>query len=62
MEIEPDQLWEMYSADARRWVPVTVTRIEDDRVTLRYDGVIEFLTVDLAEMQDAERFRPAKGR
>ena len=52
----------MYSTKERRWFRVLVTRIEDDRVTLRHQGVLEFLTVDLAEMQNAERFRLAKGR
>jgi hypothetical protein len=61
MDIEPGQLWEMYSADAGRWFRVLVTRIEDDRASLRYQGVLEFVTVDLAEMENAERFLPAKG-
>jgi hypothetical protein len=39
-----------------------VTRIEDDRVTLRCQCVFEFVTVDVAEMQNAERLLPAKGR
>ena len=62
MNIKPGQAWEMYSAKERRWVRVIVTRLQDDRVTLRHQGVFEFITVDMAEMQNAERFRPAKGR
>jgi hypothetical protein len=62
MNIEPGQAWEMYSAKERRWVRVVVTRLQDDRVTLRYQGIFEFTTVDLSEMQDANRFRLAKGR
>ena len=62
MEIERGQLWEMYSAAEKRWVRVIVTRLQDDRVTLRHQGIFEFVTVDLAEMDNAERFRPAKGR
>jgi len=38
VDIEPGQLWEMCSATEKRWVRVVVTRIEDDRVTLRYRG------------------------
>lgn len=62
MEIAPGQAWEMYSARERRWVRVVVTRVTHGFVTLRYLGVFEFVTVDLAEMQNAKRFRPAKGR
>jgi hypothetical protein len=62
VDIEPGQLWEMYSATEKRWVRVVVGRIEDDRVTLRYEGVLEFVTLDMWEIQNPERFRPAKGR
>ena len=62
MNIEPGQAWEMWSGKERRWVRVVVTRLQDDRVTLRHQGVLEFVTVDLAEMDNAERFRRAKGR
>jgi len=57
--IEPGQLWEMCSNGAKRWVRMVVSKIEDGLVTLRYQGVFEFVTVDLSELQDAERFRPA---
>ena len=57
--IEPGQLWEKCSRGAKRWVRVVVSKIEDGLVTLRYEGVFEFVTVDLWAMQDAERFRPA---
>lgn len=62
MDIEPGQAWEMYSAKERRWVRVFVAKVTHNFVTLRYQGVFDFFTVDLAEMQNAERFRPAKGR
>ena len=62
MEIELGQLWEMYSADTRRWVPVVVAKIEGDLVTLRYRGLTEFVRVELADMQNPERFRPARFR
>ena len=44
MDIELGQLWEMYSAVSRRWVPVFVAKVEDGRVTLRYWGLVEFVT------------------
>jgi hypothetical protein len=62
MEIEPGQAWEMYSAKERRWVRVVVAKVAPSFVTLRYQGLFEFVTVDLTEMENAERFRPAKGR
>ena len=58
--IEPGQLWEMCSRGAKQWVQVVVSKIEHGLVTLRYQGVFEFVTVDLSELQDAARFRPAK--
>ena len=60
-EIERGQVWEMYSG-GRRWERVIVTEIRYDEVKLRYEGVIEFVTVARSEMQDIERFRPAMGR
>jgi len=62
MEIELGQLWEMYSAGERRWVPVVVANIEGDRVTLRYRGLVEFVRVELLDMQKPELFRPAQVR
>ena len=59
MQIALGQRWEMYSA--RRWVPVVVTKIEDDRVRLRYEGLIEFVTVKLVDMETKpELFRRAR--
>ena len=63
MDIEPGQLWEMYSARERRWVRVVVVKVNDSSVTLRYHGLLEFFTVELIDMQNKpELFRPAKGR
>jgi hypothetical protein len=58
MDVELNEAWEMYSAGAGEWVRVIVTKIEDGEVTLRYEGVLEFITVDLADMDNHERFRP----
>jgi len=58
--IEPGQIWEVYSTDENRWNRVIVTKIEDGRATLRYEGVLEFLTVDVGDMQSKpEVLRPA---
>lgn len=50
-EIEPGQTWEVYSEPEGRWVKMIVAKVEGETVTLRYAGVIEFLTVDLADLQ-----------
>ena len=50
----------MYSTDENRWSRVIVTKVEDGRATLRYEGVLEFLTVDVGDMQiKPELLRPA---
>ena len=60
MNIEPGQTWQMYSRAENRWVRVIVTKIDDGRVTLRYEGLVEFIRVELDEMQTKpEVFRPA---
>jgi len=58
MDVELNEVWEMYSLGADEWVRVVVTKIEDAEVTLRYEGILEFVTVDLADMENPERFRP----
>jgi hypothetical protein len=61
VDIVLGQRWEMYSPRERRWVPVVVAKIEDGRVRLRYQGLVEFVSVELADMQSKpELFRPAK--
>ena len=58
LDIQQGQVWEMYSAAVGRWVPVIVTKLEDEEVTLRHEGVIEFLTVKAEDMHDnPDRFR-----
>jgi hypothetical protein len=60
-DIKRGQVWEMYSQGGRRWERVIVIEIRHDEVKLRYEGVIEFVTVARSEMEDPERFRPATG-
>lgn len=61
MDIEPGQKWDMYSAREKRWVPVVVAKVDEERVTLRPKGLIEFLTVPRVDMAKPELFRPTKG-
>ena len=58
MDIELNEVWEMYSVRVSEWMRVVVTKIEDGEVTLRYEGVLEFFTVDFTDMQNTENFRP----
>jgi hypothetical protein len=59
-EVKPGQVWEMYSTSEKRWVRVIVNTVDDDKAKLRYEGIIEFVTVDVSEMQNnRELFRPA---
>jgi hypothetical protein len=59
--IEQGQVWEMFSAPEARWVRVVVTNIDGWLVTLRYVGVLEFVTVDIADMENQpDRFRRAE--
>jgi hypothetical protein len=63
MDIELGQAWEMYSAKERRWVRVVVAKVDDDRVTLRPQGIIEFFTVELLDIQNKpDLFRQPKVR
>ncbi len=58
--MEPEQVWRMYSTDENRWSRVIVTKVEDGPARLRYEGVLEFLTVDVGDMQiKPELLRPA---
>lgn len=57
--MEPSQVWEMYSDQENGWVRVVVTKAEDDEVTLRYLGVLDFFTARASDMQnDQKLFRP----
>jgi len=60
MDIEAGQVWEVYSARDKRWERAVVTKVDGARATLRYEGLLEFLTIDLSEMQsNPELYRPA---
>jgi hypothetical protein len=62
-EVQPDTVWEMYSSDGDRWIRMIVAKVEDGKATLRYEGVLEFITVDVLEMQNnLELFRPASAQ
>lgn len=62
-DIQEGEVWEMYSTAERRWVLVIVTKLDNEDVTLRHEGVLEFLTVRAEEMRDnPERFRPVGTR
>jgi hypothetical protein len=54
VDVEPGQVWEVYLTRESRWTRVFVIKVEDDRATLRYEGVLEFLTVDINDLE----FRP----
>ncbi len=60
INVEQGQVWEVYSSHENRWVRAIVFKIQDDRVTLRYEGILEFVTVDIGDMlSKPELFRPA---
>src|SRR5438046_16014 len=60
INVEQDQVWEVYSSHENRWVRAIVLKIQDDRATLRYEGILEFVTVDIGDMLSRpELFRPA---
>jgi hypothetical protein len=58
-DVTPGQVWEIHSGGNGRWVRAIVTKIDGDQVTLRYEGLLEFLTVPVSELQgNSEMFRP----
>ena len=60
MDIEQGQVWEVYSARDRRWERAVVTKVDGAQATLRYEGLLEFLTVELSELQNKpELYRQA---
>jgi hypothetical protein len=60
INVEHDQVWEVYSSHENRWVRAIVFKIQDDRATLRYEGILEFVTVDIGDMlSKPELFHPA---
>ena len=57
--VEQGQVWEMYSATEQRWLRVVVTKIEDGKAMLRYEGILEFTMAEIGDMQNSpELFRP----
>jgi hypothetical protein len=50
MNIEPGEVWEVYSARDKRWGRAVVTKVDGDKATLRYEGLLEFLTVDVTDL------------
>lgn len=60
MDIEAGQVWEVYSARDKRWERAVVTKVDGAQATLRYEGLLEFLTLDLSELQsNPELYRRA---
>lgn len=60
MDIEPGQVWQVYSARDKRWERAVVTKVDGDQATLRYEGLLEFLKVGIAELQsNPELYRRA---
>ena len=58
--IEQGQVWEVYSRHENRWVRAVVFKMEDGHVVLRYEGTLEFVTVDIDDLQGRpELFRLA---
>jgi hypothetical protein len=49
--VELGQVWEIYSANGKQWVPAVIAKTDQDTVTLRYQGMMEFVTVDTADLQ-----------
>ena len=59
-DIETGQVWEVYSTSAKHWARAILMKVEDGEATLRYEGSLELLTVNVADLQNKpERFRPA---
>jgi hypothetical protein len=60
-DIESGQVWEVYSENERRWIRLIVTKVEGEMVTLRYEGVFEFLTINITQLQEKpDVFRPTE--
>ena len=58
--VQPGQVWEMYHSEENRWSRVIVTSVDEGNATLRHEGVLEFVSADVDEMQNTpELFRPA---
>jgi hypothetical protein len=60
-DVEPGQVWEVYSINEGRWVRAIVTKIEGEEATLRYEGFLEFITFGVSDLRNKpECFRPAE--
>ena len=51
MNIEPGEVWEVYSARDKRWGRAVVTKVDGGKATLRYEGLLEFLTQNAVEQK-----------
>ena len=59
-DVFPGQVWEIHATGNGGWARAVVTKIDGDQVTLRYEGLLEFLTVSLSELEgNSETFRRA---
>ena len=57
-DIEPGHVWEVYSNGGGNWVRAVIASVDGDEVTLRYEGVLEFLRVDRSSFENKpEQFR-----
>ena len=59
-DITPGQTWELFSKQEGRWVRAVVMKVDDDQVTLRYEGLMELVVVSGVDMESQpDGFRPA---
>jgi hypothetical protein len=59
-DIAQGQVWELFSKSEGRWVRAVVMKVEDDQVTLRFEGLTELVVVSGLDMQNQpDEFRPA---
>ena len=60
-DVEPGQVWEVWSGNEGRWVRAIVMKVEDGEATLRYEGSLEFVMLKVSDLQNTpERFRPTE--
>jgi len=59
--LQGGEVWEIWSPNERRWVRAIVMKVEDGEATLRYEGLLELVTIGVSDLQSKpERFRPAE--
>lgn len=56
LQVEIGQLWEIYSRRSGRWMPVTLTALNGERVTFR-DAFMQFHSTTLDRIQDRTIYR-----